>query len=780
MIGDTDRFKILFKKYRLKAEIPTLSELGRLLVEKGFIYEDSIFSHWQKGTRIPNRATILKLLEIFSERQSILSIEEANEFLESAREGYLTEREAEKIQFKSLQRTLFQVPNQIDNFTGRETLIKEINKGASGNVLLIYGAAGVGKSALAIRLAYLLKNKFSDGVLWYRLDTSDVMDILLSIAFAFGVDTGYIQDKEIRATTVRSILSNKKVLLIFDNAEIKNDLHLLLPSSKNCFVIITSRYTNLSIPAQCTSIFLKTFTKDETLFLFKTILGNQYAVKNKSHILKLANEVGFLPLALHIFAKELKKGSVTIAELIEEIKEDLISLQELSYEDKNLYIAVNFSYELLDVKIKKLFLTLAVFEGKDFSIEAVAYINELSIARTKKFLNNLKDISLIEESTEYRYRMHPMIKMFLKEKFNNPPLFLKAAKYYEEFLGRFDKAILESYPNLKQEGDNVLYIFKKCYELHYWDEVIVLWSPLEKLLYATHQLDKMRYLFQIVKVQKTGINVFQKILMGYCCFTVACWILLNFAGLKISFWNYLWNFSVSFFLLPGGIAGFFIAKSWGLFNSSIGKAVFFLSAGLLSWGIGNVTWSYYNFFKGVALPYPSLSDIGFILSYPLWTIGMIYLPHAIGGKFSFRKKYRIILFLIPLFVLTLSYFLMVFVTKSFVIFAPFTSSLKIFFDIAYPAGDVAILTVALILGISFKFFGGKYKLSMYAILIGFLCLYIADFLFSYTTTANSYYNGGIADLFFTIGLSLLTFGILGFYFPKENSPTVYFKPERKP
>lgn len=764
MLG-TNKFQTLFRKYRLKAEFSTLSQLGLALAEKGLIYEDSIFSHWQKGDRIPNRPTILKLLQIFSERQSIRSPEEANEFLESAGQGYLTETEMEKIHLNSLEHVPFQVPNQIDNFTGRKVLIKGISKLISSNVLLIHGAAGVGKSVLAIRLGYLLKGKFPDGVLWYRLDTSDVMDILLSIAFAYGLDIGYIRDKEIRASTVRSILSEKKVLLIFDNAEAKSDIRLLLPNNKNCFVIITSQLTNISIPTQSASIFLETFTAKETLLLFKTILGHQYVIKNKSSILRLADKVGFLPLALHIFAKELKKGSTTITQLLEQIEEDSLSLAELSYGDKNLYLAINFSFELLDIKTKKIFLSLTVFNGKDFSEEVIAYINELSILQTRKLLDNLKSISLIEESTKTRFRIHLMIKKFLREKFDNPTLFIKAAKYYQHFLVKFNKTILKSYPNIKQESDNVLYIFKKCYEYQYWDEVIALWDPLETLLYATNQLNKMRYVYQIVKAQKTGINIFQKILIFYFCFLLTYWGLLNIIGLKTTFWNYLY-FIYGLVPLIGGIIGFSIAKSWGFFKNSIGKAILFLSVGLVSWGMGIIIWAYYNFFLNNPVPYPSFADIGFIISYPLWTIGIVNLPHALGGKLNFGKKYRVILFFIPFLVFVTSYYLMVSITKNLLLFSLSTPLLKLFFDIAYPLGDVIILTSALAIGISFKFFGGKYKLSIYSILLAFVFMYIADFLFSYTTTAKSYYNGGIPDFFFTISVSLLTFGILGFHIKK--------------
>jgi hypothetical protein len=87
-------FAELFKKYRLKAEFEKLSQFGEALAEKGVLYEDSIFSHWQKGTRIPSeRGQILKVLELFIERKAIISILEANEFMESTGQGFLTKDE---------------------------------------------------------------------------------------------------------------------------------------------------------------------------------------------------------------------------------------------------------------------------------------------------------------------------------------------------------------------------------------------------------------------------------------------------------------------------------------------------------------------------------------------------------------------------------------------------------------------------------------------------------------------------------------------------------------
>lgn len=84
--------------------------------------------------------------------------------------------------------------------------------------------------------------------------------------------------------------------------------------------------------------------------------------------------------------------------------------------------------------------------------------------------------------------------------------------------------------------------------------------------------------------------------------------------------------------------------------------------------------------------------------------------------------------------------------------------------------DIITLTIStIILGLSVNFFGGKYRLSLFSILLAFACMYVADFLFSYTTSINNYVNGGLGDLFFTSAFYFLSWGTLSFYLtPKRK------------
>lgn len=98
MTREHSTFGELFKKYRLRSEFSTLSQFGNALAQEGFIYEDSIYSHWQKNIRVPkDRKLLLAILKIYIEKGGITSIIDANTFLNSAGQGYLTKEESEAI-----------------------------------------------------------------------------------------------------------------------------------------------------------------------------------------------------------------------------------------------------------------------------------------------------------------------------------------------------------------------------------------------------------------------------------------------------------------------------------------------------------------------------------------------------------------------------------------------------------------------------------------------------------------------------------------------------------
>lgn len=243
--------------------------------------------------------------------------------------------------------------------------------------------------------------------------------------------------------------------------------------------------------------------------------------------------------------------------------------------------------------------------------------------------------------------------------------------------------------------------------------------------------------------------------------TAVFWLVLTWkTGYSASRAGYY--FQIFLFVIPlvGSLIGFVNAKLWGGFKSAVGRATLFLSFGTLTWSIGMLIWNYYIFIAKVDIPYPSFADLAFILSWPLWTIGFIELSKATGVKFALRKtKGKILFIIIPLMVTIASYYLLVTVARGGVI--DFSSGgLKLFFDLFYPIGDVVILAVALmLLSLSFNFLGGKYKIAVWLLILAFITNYFSDFLFSYTTTKGTYFNGHFVDFLFATTMFILSLGL---------------------
>lgn len=238
------------------------------------------------------------------------------------------------------------------------------------------------------------------------------------------------------------------------------------------------------------------------------------------------------------------------------------------------------------------------------------------------------------------------------------------------------------------------------------------------------------------------------------------WFSIFLRGIQETTENYLFSLIYSILPLGGGIIGFINARHWGSFTSSTGRAVLFISGGIFAWGIGNLIFGFYNLILGVPIPYPSIADAGFFLLYPLSAIGVLSFFRATGASFALKKMSgKFLLLIIPAFFIFLSYYLLFIVARAGIITYD-GGLLKLFLDIAYPVGDVVVITFASILyGLSFKYLGGTFRKPVIFIIIGFISTYIADFLFSYTTTVGTYYVGKWVDIFYPTAFLLIALGL---------------------
>lgn len=270
-------------------------------------------------------------------------------------------------------------------------------------------------------------------------------------------------------------------------------------------------------------------------------------------------------------------------------------------------------------------------------------------------------------------------------------------------------------------------------------------------------------------------NIYQKLFSGFLAVLVALWAYLYFTKTTEGDLNYLYSFLFGLIPLIGGLIGMLKAKLWGGLSSALGRAVFFISLGLFLWGFGESIWSYYNFFKDVPAPYPSIADIGFAPSIFFWILGVAFLSKATGALFALKKNQgaKILAVALPLLLLIPSYYVQIKLARGGTLVPEGEPLLKLILDIAYPFGDFVALTFAAVTFVlSYKYFGGFYRKAIVSILAGLGVMYCADSVFSYTTTKATYYNANWGDLLLTLGLFFLTYGVLAFATKPATKDTV--------
>ncbi|OGY58069.1 MAG: hypothetical protein A3E61_02265 [Candidatus Colwellbacteria bacterium RIFCSPHIGHO2_12_FULL_43_12] len=253
----------------------------------------------------------------------------------------------------------------------------------------------------------------------------------------------------------------------------------------------------------------------------------------------------------------------------------------------------------------------------------------------------------------------------------------------------------------------------------------------------------------------------QILVFGYALFLLY-WIWVYTTGQVGTTHNYILSiFSSGILPVFGGISGILLSRKWGFLSSALGKAIFFLSAGVLAYGLASLIWGYYNLILAVDTPYPSLADAIYILSYPFWAIGLINLGKGIGAGYKLRTlQGKIALVLTPIVGAVITYLIFILFAQGGGFSFEDSGIIKIFFDIFYPLGDTILITaLGLIYGLSYKAFGGRFKSAINILFIGFLITYFADAIFSYTTTQGTYYTSDWVDTLFVTSMFLIAMGV---------------------
>ncbi len=209
--------------------------------------------------------------------------------------------------------------------------------------------------------------------------------------------------------------------------------------------------------------------------------------------------------------------------------------------------------------------------------------------------------------------------------------------------------------------------------------------------------------------------------------------------------------------LWGGFWGLSISHKWGGIRSVMGKATLFFSLGLLAQVFGQIAYAYYYYYLKIEAPFPSIGDIGYFGSIPLYIYAIIQLALASGVHVNLRSiQGKLKAFFLPTIGLVASYAIFL---RGYEF--NWSAPLKIFLDFGYPLGQAIYISLAVLTYLfSVKTLGGIMKTKVRLILLALVIQYIADYTFLYWTSQGTWYASGVNDYIYLVSYFVMTLALI--------------------
>jgi DNA-binding SARP family transcriptional activator len=324
-----------------------------------------------------------------------------------------------------------QLPADVPDFTGRARpldalgeLLDARSPDAPPPVAVISGGPGIGKSTLALHAARRATPGFPDGQLYLDLaGTSaaprDPAVLLAEVLHALGVTGAAVPDGlHARAALYRSLLADRKMLLVLDDAAHADQARWLQPPTGDCAAIITSRAVLTDLPG-ARHIELDVLDPAEAHDLFTRIVGADRAEREPDHTAAILQACGHLPLAIRIAAgKLLGRPAWSLRVLRERLEDESRRLSELRLGDLGVRASFEASIRLLPgdaVTALRLFGILGAQTVPGWVVGPLLDRADADAVLDTLVDANLARLTATDANGQPRYRLHDLLRAYAAE-----------------------------------------------------------------------------------------------------------------------------------------------------------------------------------------------------------------------------------------------------------------------------------------------------------------------------------------------------------------------------
>ncbi|MGW0925718.1 AfsR/SARP family transcriptional regulator [Streptomyces sp. NPDC002755] len=326
-----------------------------------------------------------------------------------------------------------QLPPDLRFFTGRASLLHDtvslIQSGQPAPPIFSFdGMPGVGKSALAVRLAHRVAADFPDGQLYADLhgfdshgSGTDPSDTLHGFLSALGVSQEAIPySLDIRSALFRSLVSGRRFLILLDNARDAAQVRPLLPGSAGNAVVVTSRSRLSSLAATHGAhlLHLDVPSLDEARAGFAERIGLRRAAAEPAALDEIIRRCGRLPLALAVVAaRAVAHAHQPLSTLATDLRHMGRSLDAVddAVLDQGIRAVFSWSYRLLGEHAARLFRALPLHPGPLVTISAAASLMGVPLPEARSHIAELLRTGLIDWQDPAGYRLHDLVRVYALE-----------------------------------------------------------------------------------------------------------------------------------------------------------------------------------------------------------------------------------------------------------------------------------------------------------------------------------------------------------------------------
>ncbi|MGO9082108.1 MAG: AfsR/SARP family transcriptional regulator [Streptosporangiaceae bacterium] len=332
-----------------------------------------------------------------------------------------------------------QLPADVPDFTGRADQLARLCRllepqpangvTAALPVAVVAGAPGLGKTALAVRAAHLLRAAYPDGQLFVSLRGAGAQplppdEVLARFLRDLGVPVARIpEDAQERAAMYRTELAGRRLLVVLDDAADAAQVRPLLPGSAACAVLVTSRH-RLADLAGSRLLDLDVLDPDESASLLTRIIGEERAAAEPGPVHDVLAACAGLPLAIRIAGARLAaRPRWNVRTLAVRLADTRRRMDELATGDLAVRACFEVSFSDLRGRSRgggvgpdRAFRLLGLWHGPSISLPAATVlIGGASADDVADALEELVDAHLLESPLPDRYAFHDLLRFYAAE-----------------------------------------------------------------------------------------------------------------------------------------------------------------------------------------------------------------------------------------------------------------------------------------------------------------------------------------------------------------------------